>query len=373
MAQKPKVFKLTYDRQAYTRIYFGDSVWRTFVADGNRDSLVLFATVTVLLAVFLVTWQITGTFYWIGGLLAMAWLIEAIFIFIELRQFYRWYRRVLRTAKSNERVFQNSELRIFDDWLVLAAMENEYRYQFDDLDYVEIDAHAISLAFGKHGSINLPLSAFTPGDYEDFKHILDSKSIEVDQDSEKIRVVEYDPQWTSQFNALNYVYVTLLQNDIITVEHVGSTSIPGLKSKPIIDIDIIIRDDDDIERIVIKKLADLGYRHVGDLGITGREAFKAVKPRVPDDGTDTRYAKHHLYVCREGSLGLRNHLAFRDYLQERPELIEEYGELKAELARSNPYDIDAYIDGKTDFIVRVLALAGLDEEDTSVISSENKV
>ena len=96
---------------------------------------------------------------------------------------------------------------------------------------------------------------------------------------------------------------------------------------------------------IIHRLTALGYQHRGDLGVAGREAFFA-PPQTPP---------HHLYACAAGALPLRNHLAIRDQLRSNPELAGEYGELKRSLAREFSSDIDAYIDGKTAFLLRMLA------------------
>ncbi len=114
--------------------------------------------------------------------------------------------------------------------------------------------------------------------------------------------------------------------------------------------------------LAVERLATLGYAHRGDLGIAGREAFT-----IPP-GT----IRHHLYVCWQGSTGLRNHLALRDYLRANPEEVRAYGELKKQLALEHPHDIDAYIRDKTDFIVGILERASLNTEQLESIRQANK-
>jgi GrpB-like predicted nucleotidyltransferase (UPF0157 family) len=147
----------------------------------------------------------------------------------------------------------------------------------------------------------------------------------------------------------------------------------GLKAKPILDIDIIITKEEEVLKKVIKKLRLLGYKHVGNLGITGREAFKRINEKTPNFGTEKEWFKHHLYVCMEGSIGLMNHLNFRNYLREHPQKIAEYSRLKQDLAEKFSYDMDAYIDGKTDFIIDILHKTGMKESDTEIIDGENKL
>ena len=182
-----------------------------------------------------------------------------------------------------------------------------------------------------------------------------------------IKIVDYNPQWESQFLNLESIFLKYLGDKILKVEHVGSTSIPGLKSKPVIDIDIVIKNSDVLERKVIKELEKLGYKHIGDLGISGREAFKLLESEI------YKYPKHNLYVCREGSIGLKNHLLFRDYLIENPEKVEEYGNLKLELARNFPNNIDTYCSGKTEFITKILISYGMNKNDVKLIRDENKI
>ncbi len=189
---------------------------------------------------------------------------------------------------------------------------------------------------------------------------------------DKIIVVDYDPKWAMQFAELRDLLLCYVkEEDIIGIEHVGSTSVVGLKAKPIIDLDIIVADAEGIKR-VINQLAKLAYKHIGDLGVTGREAFKPPPENVLTDGTGRKWFQHHLYVCQRGSIGLRNHLALRDHLRAHTEKVVEYGHLKQDLAEKYPYDIDAYIAGKTDFITSILMEMGLTENDISTIRKDNK-
>ena len=134
------------------------------------------------------------------------------------------------------------------------------------------------------------------------------------------------------------------------IEHVGSTSVEGLSAKPIIDIDVVIKDYAEFEEVV-STLEAIGYRHEGDLGIAGREAFKY-------DGKD-HLRKHHLYVCPEDSPELKRHIAFRDYLRTHSDAVRQYSRIKEEGARLYPYDIDRYIEHKTTFIEKIYKEIGI--------------
>jgi GrpB-like predicted nucleotidyltransferase (UPF0157 family) len=155
-------------------------------------------------------------------------------------------------------------------------------------------------------------------------------------------VHEYDLTWPDRFAALAARLETALGDVMLRVEHVGSTAVPGLAAKPIIDLDVVIARVDFPE--ATRRLGRLGYVHEGDLGITGREAF-----RWPPD-----CERHHLYVVAEEAAELGRHLAFRDALRADPVLRDKYAALKRSLAVQHPDDIKAYTEGKTAFIIATL-------------------
>lgn len=188
----------------------------------------------------------------------------------------------------------------------------------------------------------------------------------------KVVVEEYNPLWAEEFNKLKTVFENHLGDLFISIEHVGSTSVKGLAAKPIIDLDIVIEDGEKILQQVIQKLEKLGYRHRGDLGIIGREAFKRDSQKVPFDGSDRKWMYHHLYVCIKDCVSLLNHLNLRDYLRENESSRNEYGKLKLELAEKFPNDIDSYIEGKTNFIINILEKFDLETNELETIREQNK-
>lgn len=153
-----------------------------------------------------------------------------------------------------------------------------------------------------------------------------------------VHVAEYDPAWPEQFRHLARRAADALGGLAVTIEHVGSTSVPGLAAKPVIDLDVVVRRED--VRRAIDRLAASGYVHRGEQGVPGREAFRA----PPGD------PKHHLYVCVPDSPGLRDHLLFRDYLRAHPQTAREYAALKRDLALRHRDDRGAYQDAKGAFI-----------------------
>lgn len=163
-------------------------------------------------------------------------------------------------------------------------------------------------------------------------------------------VLPYDEQWKHDFLQIKAELANVLGQLAMEIEHVGSTSVQGLSAKPIIDIDIVIKDYNELEK-VISALGKIGYQHEGNLGITGREAFRY-------DGKE-HLCKHHLYVCPEDSPELKRHIAFRDYLQTHPDAVQEYSRIKEEGAQLFPDDIDRYIEHKSPFIEKIYAEIGI--------------
>ena len=175
-----------------------------------------------------------------------------------------------------------------------------------------------------------------------------------------VTVVDYDPCWPEVFERLRATIAPVVGDLAVAIEHVGSTSVPGLAAKPVLDLDIVVRSQSDVP-LVVARLALIGYDHLGDFGLAGREVFR------PPDGSPA----HNLYVCRSGP-ALENHLALRDHLRRHSELAHAYGTLKKRLAQEFRYDIDGYVVAKTDFVVAVLRAAGLSEEHLEGIERTNR-
>jgi GrpB-like predicted nucleotidyltransferase (UPF0157 family) len=157
---------------------------------------------------------------------------------------------------------------------------------------------------------------------------------------------EYDPAWQGLFEGLRGRLLDVLSGLAVAVEHVGSTAVPGLAAKPIVDIDAVVASAEDVP-LGVERLERAGWRHQGDLGIPGREAFE------PPAGVPW----HHLYVVTAGGERLRCHLAFRDYLRAHPETARTYAALKRESARRFGGDRRAYTDSKGKFVEHILSQA----------------
>ena len=163
-------------------------------------------------------------------------------------------------------------------------------------------------------------------------------------------VLPYDEAWKEDFIKIEAELKDALGDLAVSIEHVGSTSVPGLSAKPIIDIDVVIKDYSVFDAVV-SAFAGIGYRHEGDLGIPGREAFKY-------EGKE-HLRKHHLYVCTQDSAELKRHIAFRDHLRTHPEAVLEYSRIKEEGATLYPYDIDKYIEYKSPVIEKIYKEIGI--------------
>lgn len=168
--------------------------------------------------------------------------------------------------------------------------------------------------------------------------------------SYKIEIVPHDPHWAIRFAELRTKLVELLRGESVRVEHVGSTSVEGLAAKPVLDVDIVIPDQGDFDKIR-KLLEEGGYEYRGNLGVEGREAF-----RISEIDETMR---HNLYVLRETADELKRHVGFRDWLRSHPEDREAYDRVKREAAETHSDDIEAYIDAKSGIILEIYQKAGL--------------
>jgi GrpB-like predicted nucleotidyltransferase (UPF0157 family) len=174
-----------------------------------------------------------------------------------------------------------------------------------------------------------------------------------------IAVVEYDAAWPLRFEQLRREYTEAMAAagvPVMAIEHVGSTSVPGLAAKPVIDCDIVVAEQD--VTVASEVLTGLGFTPLGELGIPLRWAFKE----------PARLAGTNTYVVVEGSLSLRNHLAVRDTLRADPDLREQYAAVKRRVG-ATAANIDEYGQGKNAMIQRILAAAGLTDAERASIDA----
>lgn len=179
--------------------------------------------------------------------------------------------------------------------------------------------------------------------------------------SATVHVVEYDANWPRIFEEIRSGVWPSIRDVATTIEHVGSTSVPGLAAKPVIDIDVVVPSRSHAT-LVRMRLEALGYRWRGDLGIEDREAFTP-----PENGP-----AHHLYACIQSSLALKNHIAVRDYLRSHPEEIAIYSDLKKQFAERFRTERGRYGEAKTEFILSILKQCGFSAEELDSIRRANQ-
>ncbi len=181
----------------------------------------------------------------------------------------------------------------------------------------------------------------------------------------------YHSNWKAEFESLKAVFLKTLHGLEIDIQHIGSTAIPGLFAKPILDIDIIINDERLLDE-VSDRLETLGYINRGEQGISGRFTFRQRTEWTPQTEDNKKWQEHHLYVCYSDSLALKNHLLFRDALLGDKKLATEYATLKLSLSREKGMTKEIYTRQKTDFIVSVLTNIGLDDKAINEIKKANR-
>lgn len=157
----------------------------------------------------------------------------------------------------------------------------------------------------------------------------------------RVIVVPHDPNWAAAFGQAAAEIAPVFGSNSLAIHHIGSTSIPGIYAKPIIDMLVVVRDLSAVDR-VNAEMAGLGYVARGEFGITGRRYF------FRNDVSGVRMQQIHTFAA--GSADVARHLAFRDYLIAHPEIAATYSDLKRRLAMAHPDDIEAYMDGKDRFI-----------------------
>jgi len=159
----------------------------------------------------------------------------------------------------------------------------------------------------------------------------------------QIQVVPYDPMWPARFRAEALRLRSLLGDNAVAFHHIGSTAIPEIMSKPIIDILVEVRDLAGVDALD-EKMKRHGYLPKGEFGIPGRRYFRK--------GTDTQHT-HHVHIFQTGDPHIERHIIFRDYLRAHPDEAQAYSRLKEELARKFPEDAEGYMDGKEGFIQEI--------------------
>lgn len=165
--------------------------------------------------------------------------------------------------------------------------------------------------------------------------------------SQHITVVDYDPLWVKKYEEESLLIKDILSNNCIAIYHIGSTSVPELAAKPIIDIMAAVRSLEKVD-CVAEEFSKIGYEYLGEFGIEGRRYLRK--------GGDERTHQIHIFQMNDWN-NIGRHLAFRNYMRTHEKERTSYAKLKIDLAQKFPYDIDGYCDGKENFVREIEKLA----------------
>jgi GrpB-like predicted nucleotidyltransferase (UPF0157 family) len=151
----------------------------------------------------------------------------------------------------------------------------------------------------------------------------------------------YDSRWAEEFARESSAIANALGSILVAIHHIGSTAIPGIRAKPVIDMLAVTTHVSLLDESATR-LEPLGYEALGEFGIAGRRYFR--KNNYSGERT------HQIHAFQVGSPQIARHLAFRDFLRVHPAYATDYDALKQRLAESYPNDISSYTDGKDSFI-----------------------
>lgn len=157
----------------------------------------------------------------------------------------------------------------------------------------------------------------------------------------RVEVVPHDPRWRDAFEAEAKHVAAALGENVVAVHHIGSTAIPNIFAKPVLDMLVEVRDIAEVDGRR-SAMESLGYEVMGEFGIPGRRYFR----KDSREGVRT----HHVHTFEAGSAEVERHLAFRDYMTAHPVEAQAYSDLKRRLAEEHPQSIDGYMDGKDGFV-----------------------
>ena len=138
---------------------------------------------------------------------------------------------------------------------------------------------------------------------------------------QNITVLDYDPEWPLKYNKERDHIIEILKDNCISIYHIGSTSVPGLAAKPIIDIMVVVRSLERTDRAA-EKFSDLGYEYLGEFGIAGRRYLRK--------GGDERTHQLHIFQADDWK-NIQRHLAFRDYMRIHKKERDAYATLKKDV------------------------------------------
>jgi GrpB-like predicted nucleotidyltransferase (UPF0157 family) len=160
-----------------------------------------------------------------------------------------------------------------------------------------------------------------------------------------IVLVPHDPDWARGFEGARAAIMEACSGYVLEVHHVGSTAIPGIAAKPVIDITGMLHRHED-GFACVPAMAALGYEFRGEAGVSGRHYFSKGEP-----------GRHHVHLYQLDHPEVGRHIRFRDYLRQNPKEASAYEVLKRELAARFGGDTRSYCDAKSEFCTRIEQLA----------------
>jgi GrpB-like predicted nucleotidyltransferase (UPF0157 family) len=169
--------------------------------------------------------------------------------------------------------------------------------------------------------------------------------LDANLDNDQVVIVAHDPRWPAAFELEKAVICAALAGMLTDVQHIGSTAIPGLHAKPVIDLLVAVPHFSPVPEYV-RRLEPLGYQHGSHPNEAVRIFFRKGAPRT-----------HHLHIVEDGTYEHRRLILFRDYLLRNPETAAAYEELKRDLAARYALDRPRYTESKTEFIESIIAIA----------------
>jgi len=161
-------------------------------------------------------------------------------------------------------------------------------------------------------------------------------------DKRRVGIVSYNPNWKEIYKEESKKIKNVLSDIIVDIHHIGSTAIPGIKAKPVIDILVEVKDIEAVDRYN-NKMEELGYEVMGEYGIPKRRFFRK--------GGNNR--THHIHIFQVGNEEIERHINFKEYLIAHPDKAREYSKLKEKLTNKYTYDVENYTNGKSDFIKEI--------------------
>lgn len=164
--------------------------------------------------------------------------------------------------------------------------------------------------------------------------------------NEEIRIYPYNPSWPDQFLREKTRLLNIFERDLLDIQHIGSTAVPGLDAKPIIDMMAAVKSMDVADKLLVP-LRDFGY-------VTPPECNANLQERRWLMRHANGHRTHHLHMVKLGSEGWNRTIKFREILRSNPASAQAYKELKLKLAESAGSGRDKYIQGKTEFIDKLL-------------------